>query len=224
MKTLLIKLAGSVSDSTLPKFGELTLQALMNMGNAANYPQRVINIAVKEPITVTADGTGFFTNEDYSGNLGKSITVSPGDMRKVTLGISSSQYNVKFSNKYAITHLQFWCGYMRNIKLSDFRDMVGLLDFRLYSGGSNLSGTLADISTLVNMVSLVIDSAPNVTGAISSLLPMTKMVYLRLWNSTNASWTMPGITGATSDIASLYPTLNSVNLQSTSVTGSWPPA
>lgn len=221
MKTLVIKLAGTVPDSSLPKFGELKINCLMNMGSSSNYPQRNFKLVVKEPITATVDGTGFFTNNDYSGNLGKSITVS--GTQTVTLGTSSSAYNLTFSNKYAITSMEFWGGYIRNVKLTDLRDMVPLTHLFI-DGATNVSGTLSDLATLVNLKDLRIDSTPNVTGAISALLPLTQMTYLRLWASTNPSVSMTGITGTTADIAALYPTLQTVNFTGTAVTGSWPPA
>lgn len=221
MKTLVIRLAGTVDDDSLPKFGELKINCLMNMGSAANYPQRNFKLVVKEPITATVDGTGFFTNNDYTGNLGKKITVS--GTQTVTLGISSSAYNLKFSNKYAITSMEFWGGYIRNVKLTDLRDMVQLTHLFI-DGATNVSGTLSDLATLVNLKDLRIDSTPNVTGPISSLLPLTQMTYLRLWASTNPSVSMTGITGDTADIATLYPTLESANFTGTAVTGSWPPA
>ncbi len=85
---------------------------------------------------------------------------------------------------------------------------------------SNITGDLASLAGLTDMVHMNFEGSRGVTGNISNLAGMTNMGYCNL----NAC----AVTGDTSSIASLHPNnggkLATLSIRNTGVTGTWPPS
>ena len=223
MKTLVIKLAGTVSDNTLPVLGELRLPVTMSMVNASNYAARKITLRATRNVTVQTDGVGYFCNDDYSGHLGTSMTFS--GEKTLVLSLSSTEYNLIIKDKYALDRFVMnYAMYIGEWDLGWFSDMVNLSRLIINNSRANLKGDLADLSLLRNLLYLQIQGQSELTGNISSLASLTSAQFIA-FSAGEVNVANSHITGNTSSLASLYPTLETFNKSAlTNVTGEWPPA
>ena len=226
MKTLLIKLAGTVNDPSLPTFGELKMAgAWASSMSTSNYAARAFQIKANEALTLRVDGTGFFSKADYSGNLGQTLALAADTETTVTMGLGGT-YNFIIPNKYAITKINHgYSFYWRNVKLADFGDMTYLEWLSLTNCQNNITGKLSDLAALSKLTQLRFHSdstrITSITGTVKDLLHFPNLTTIDFYNCT-------GITGDTSEIADLHPNnggkLATFVRDNSGITGTWPPS
>lgn len=224
MKTLVVKLAGTVEDSSLKKFGEFTLTA--KKISAENYNVNTCRLFLRcvKNVTVEINGNGYITDESLSANLGKTYTALPNQANH--LYFSNGDYTVTLSSKYDLTMFLISNGGVYNENLlsldsSQFADMTGLEELSAV-GLPTVSFDLSTLQYLTNMKYLrVHNNSGRISGNISNLAGMTKLKVATF------DW-LPNVTGDTSSIAHLHPNnggaLAEFNYTGSGVTGDWPPA
>lgn len=241
-KTLVVKLAGTVEDNTLPRLGEIIIK-ISTLNNATGGNQG-LTLANTEPITLETEG-GYFTDSTLTQNLGTTLTKAAGEGN---VYVSNANQTLRIMNKYAITkistdvnesghwHWHFPSKYfssMTKLTMLDLQRACGgggvyyLKDFEglpalrwLYIGFGGLSGSLASLGKITTLTHLYLSTLQS-WNEISGLATLTNLVALYIQDC-------PNITGNTSLLAHLHPNnggkLATFNYRNTKITGSWPPA
>lgn len=222
MKTLVVKLAGVVEDSTLARFGELKMSVVSVAEPTADSQH--IGLAGDKPIKLEITGNGYFTDSNLTANLGKTITVAAGP--RYTVYLSNGNYTVSILNKYDINDMHLRNNRCLNIDIKDLADMINLRNL-IMEAVPGISGDIAVFSQLVNLEIFAISSTVtsgtgrNYYGNISAFAGMTKAREIYIQNDIYVS-------GDTSSLAHLHPdnggSLNTFTYYGTAVAGDWPPS
>lgn len=226
MKTLVIKLAGTVEDTSLKKFGEFEFTAKTISASNYNADTARLRIHGIKPVTLEISGNGYFTDEEtLTHNLGTKLTV-PKDVA-TNVYFSNGNYTVKMSSKYDIVIFLVGKGsstlpeHVLNFDSKQLADMTALVEFTIVGNPS----TTIDLSTLQYLTNLeklrLYNNVGRMTGNISYLAGMTQLKELQL------EW-LYKVVGDTSSIAHLHPDnggkLTTFIYEGSGITGSWPPA
>lgn len=123
-------LKDSVTDDSLLKIGELLVH--VNSNSVAPF-----QIASLSSGTITIKGSGYFTNESGTSNLGKTIQYE-GKQVNQTFYLAAGEYDFVISDKYDITALFIDRMFL---DLSSLFGMVRLNNFRSYPS-DNITGSI----------------------------------------------------------------------------------
>lgn len=226
MKTLVVKLAGTVEDSSLKKFGEFEFTAKTISASNYNADTSRLRITPIKPVTIEIIGDGYITDEEtLTQNLGKKIVV-PKDVG-TNVNFSNGNYTVKMSSKYDLRVFYVGKGsgtlpqHVLNFDSKQLADMTALHMIAIV-GNPCTTIDLSSLQYLTNLKELYVGNNSNrITGNISYLAGMTQLTVLAL------NW-LPKVTGDTSSLAHLHPdnggVLASFGYEGSGITGSWPPA
>jgi hypothetical protein len=188
MQALITKLPGSVTDSDLLKLGEFVIEFDGCTKNKTITP----NVGSNElAARILGDGH-FWTDNTYSVNAGKSITIPAGTTKK--LYTSAGTYKLIISGKYQLRELSIG-NYLdeRTVKIANIEDLLmgptqNLLLFDAVVGGNikslsgkssfisllsirgNIEGNIDDIDGPINFFNTInIQSNEKLVGNIASL-------------------------------------------------------
>lgn len=226
MKTLVVKLAGTVEDTSLKKFGEFEFTAKTISASNYNADTSRLRIISVKPVTIEIIGDGYITDEEtLTQNLGKKIVV-PKDVG-TNVNFSNGNYTVKMSSKYDL--LQFLVGkgsgtLPQHVLSFDSKQLADMTALHIITIIGNPSASI-DLSTLQYLTNLkrlhLHNNGSRITGNISYLAGMTELTELKLF------W-LPYVVGDTSSLAHLHPdnggVLATFEYEGSGITGSWPPA
>lgn len=171
----------SVSDETLPKYGEIILDLISS--------ESVRNVKVQKVSTETLVVTaidGYFTDSDGESNpvASKTIEYTGAD---ITLYVDSNVTSIKFSNKKGIKVLN--SEYL-DIKLEELKYAIGLTSLTL--SNSFVSGDIAALGGLSNLRNLSISKTDKIYGNIETLKNL-HFAYFTI--NPLATQTITGLTG-----------------------------
>lgn len=226
MKTLVVKLAGTVEDTNLKKFGEFEFTAKTISASNYNADTSRLRILSVKPVTIEIIGDGYITDEEtLTQNLGKKIVV-PKDVG-TSVCFSNGNYTVKMSSKYDLILFIVGKGsgtipqHVLNFDSKQLADMTALQQIKLI-GNPSASIDLSTLQYLTNLNELSVhNNGSRITGNISYLAGMTELTVLKL------AW-LPSVVGDTSSLAHLHPDnggkLTTFEYEGSGITGLWPPA
>lgn len=224
MKTLVIKLAGTVEDSSLKKFGEFTFTAKTITASNYNADSARLRIQCVKPVTLEISGNGYFTDENLTANLGTKLTAPKDAVTNVYF--SNGNYTVTMSSKYdvGVFYVGRGTGTIDHVLHFDSKQLADMTALFLIAIVGNPSTTidLSSLQYLTNLKELYVqNNSSRISGDISNFAGMTELKALVL------NW-LPNVTGDTSSLAHLHPdnggNLTTFSYEGSGVTGSWPPA
>ena len=226
MKTLVVKLAGTVEDTNLKKFGEFEFTTKTISASYYNADTSRLRILPIKPVTIEIIGDGYITDEaTLTQNLGKKI-VLPTDVL-TSVYFSNGNYTVKMSSKYDVGAFYVGKGsgtlpdHVLRFDSKQLADMTALFLIAMV-GNPCTTIDLSSLQYLTNLKELYVNNnSSRISGDISNFAGMTELKVLSL------AW-LPKITGDTSSLAHLHPdnggVLATFGYEGSGITGSWPPA
>lgn len=218
MSCLLSKLSGEVANASLPKIGELIVH-IENEKDSYNNLDRFLIIPNKNTeITVEVIGDGFLSESSNGADPFTTVTYNDSQYVNHYLFVSPGTYDVKFSNKYAmsISDIPHSCTndishffYSKGTSVNGFGPRC---DYRVRL--SKLKGRLSDFPKLNGSYNgYRAQYGLNITGDLSELVSpkADKITVMDFMAATN-------ITGDVSVLGAFY-NLTSLNLAQTNITG-----
>ena len=207
-KCLITKLNGVVNNDSLLHPSEMRVKFYKETNPTKR--SRTLRIGTREQITLKVVGDGYFTDENLTANLGKSVVVN-NEIKSVY--VSNSDIEVSISDKYKFYTISDIVVPPESASL-DINRVVDLnnLEYskliqQINLTASRIEGGLDSLSNLVNLTSL---SLNNSYGDIKSLGNITSLTALEL-NGKN-------IFGNLSSLVNLSK-LNNLNVKETSIMG-----
>ena len=212
-KCLVTKLNGSVNNESLLKMGELRIK--IDKVQSPSTSNRSLAIGVNSPTNIRIIGSGYFTDENFSANKGKSLLLNSESLNYIY--VSNDDITISIENKYNLT--KFNCKAVSNpwevgnnhtnihINIEDFKYSTALTGLGL--SYTSVSGDIAAVKNLTALTGLVLSST-NITGDIAAVKNLTSLTSLVL-SSTNITGDIAAVKNLTS--------LTSLVLSSTNITG-----
>ena len=212
-KCFITKLNGSVNNSMLLKIGEAKIKISKKASEMSFY------IQVVKPIVLTIEGNGYFTNSEYNGNKGTTLSISAYTNQRCFLKINGD-VSISIPDKYNLIslytvnqYIEFDIDSLKYSKslnslhlenattsgdIASLKELTGITD--LYLGSNQLSG---DIANLKNLTAMTFFAASNtqISGDIAVFKNLQKL------NDLNISGTQ-----VVGDIASLKDLISMKNL------------
>ena len=241
-KTLVIKLAETVDNSSLPYLGELNMTVKAKTSGVTQITTNCVTKATTWAIT-GGDSSAHFTDSTGAQDLGRTYTLQPGNNTNIYL--SNHNANIRVISRYYLGYIQFisannivmdiaqlkGCTKINNLSINTstltgqvygdiavLKDMTGLVILRL-NGNRNLTGDIANLAGMTGLTQLQLNDTA-LYGDISALAGMTELTGAYIGNNN--------ISGSTSSIAHLHPNnggkLATLNFVGSNVTGTWPPS
>lgn len=207
-KCFITKLNGVTNNDSLLAIGEMRVKFYKETNPTKR--SRTLRMGTRKQITLKVVGDGYFTDENLTANLGKSVVVN-NEIKSVY--VSNSDVEVSISDKYNFYVISDAVVPSESASL-DINRVVDLNDLK-YSKliqqinltASRIEGDLDSLSNLVNLTSL---SLSNSSGDIKNLGNITSLTSLEL-NGKN-------IFGNLSSLVNLS-RLNNLNVKETSIMG-----
>ena len=207
-KCLVTKLNGVINNDSLLALGEMRIKFYKETNPTKR--SRTLRLGTNGQITLKVVGDGYFTDENLTANLGKSVVVN-NEIKSVF--VSNSDIEVSISDKYnfytisdiTIPSESASLDTKRVINLNDIKYSKLIQQISLTS--SRIEGGLDSLSNLSNLTVLALS---NSYGNINSLGNLTGLTALDL-NGKN-------IFGNLSSLANLSK-LNNLNVKETSIMG-----
>lgn len=172
-KCLVTKLNGVVNDTSLLKLGEIKFKTVEteNFKNSNNS----INIAVSSDAKMRIIGNGYFTDVNYERNLGKEISLTPGNTNDIYF--YNGNYDICISNKYAISFIQL-NGSNNSFNIEGLKYAKDIKSISL----SNCVGDLSNFSGLSKVTKIAVGENSKIYGDIANLAnnPELKMLSINI--------------------------------------------
>lgn len=235
-KCLITKLNGKVDDSSILKIGEIRV-SVSEVDNANMYTNG-LQVVVSKETKAEIVGDGYFTDENFTENNGKTITLTPNIVNFVYF--SNGNYEIAIHNKYVLQRLLGYgkpvsgtiAQFNKKIKIEDLAYCANLINMNLYSMaatgdirsikglskldylsllGTDVDGDIANLKDLTHLTYINLGGT-KVYGDIGSLKNLTALNYLSLTSNVNG------------DIAILSPMLTKLYTVSSSLDWSTRPS
>lgn len=182
-KCLVTKLNGSSDNTNLLKIGEM--RVLMKKVDSPDKNSRGIQLIVNKEANLGIIGDGYFTDETFTENKGRTFNVQPNTLTKVY--VSNTDCELSIPDKYSLVTFidQATSGnpLQKNKEISNidiFKYSYNLTNLNI--ANSSISGDIKDLKSLSLLDTLVIPYT-NVTGNINSLISCTKLRSVLLVNT-----------------------------------------
>ncbi len=197
MKTLVVKLAGVVDDSSLKRFGELQMSVASVASPTADTQK--IRLNGQKALNLEITGNGYFTDSNLTANLGKKLTVQPRNVGNNTeVYLSNGSYTVSILNKYDVVDFRVNKNRSLTMNIKDLADMINLKHLYI-DDFPGITGDIENLSQLVNLITFAVaNNSRRLYGNITAFAGMTsaEAIYMQ--------W-MPAIVGTTGSLAHLHP-------------------
>ena len=212
-KCLVTKLNGIVNNESLLKMDELRIK--IDKVQSPSISNRSLAIGVNSPTNIRIIGSGYFTDEGFSANKGKSLLLNPESINYIY--VSNDDVTISIENKYNL--IRFNCKAVLNpwdvgtdhanihINIEDFKYSTALTGLGL--SYTSTSGDIAAVKNLTALTVLGLEST-SVSGDIAAVKNLTALNNLRL-SSTSVSGDIAAVKNLTA--------LTGLSLESTSVSG-----
>ena len=208
-KCLVTKLNGTVPNTDLLRIGEFRIH--FDKSASPTTSNRGENFTFSKNVKLEILGDAYFTDENLSVNLGKTLTVLKDISTSVY--VSNADCDICVLDKYSFSKLNDWVKNTTNdngnkhFSLEGLKYSTGFL--QLLNSNSSATGDIANLKNLTQLTSLGLYNT-QVTGDIANLKNLTQLTSLGLNN-----------TQVTGDIANLknLTQLTSLGLNNTQVTG-----
>lgn len=207
-KCLVTKLNGVTNNDSLLAIGEMRVKFYKETNPTKR--SRTLRLGTNGQITLKVVGDGYFTDENLTANLGKSVVVN-NEIKSVY--VSNSDMEVSISDKYnfytisdiTVPHESASLDINREVNLNDLKysKLIQQINFT----STRIEGGFDSLSNLVNLTVLALS---NSSGDIKSVGNLTGLTSLEL-NGKN-------IFGNLSSLANLSK-LNNLNVRETSIMG-----
>ena len=205
---LVTQLKGDTQNDNLPIFGELVLQAkkiTIPDGKVLQGENVMLQFNQTDYLTVSVDGDGYFATsfdglDDPSQRM-TSFTYNPGTETSITtLFFKNDNYNVHFSNKYAIHLIWTYCDRSNNkhpetlldMDLAKLEYMTSLKRLILNYSGAKTHGNILSLASCPNIVDFMMANCPRIEGNITSIANKLKLSSLFIY--------LTAITGSIEDV------------------------
>jgi hypothetical protein len=189
MSCLLSKLNGEVDNALLPKIGELILHIENQLTTFKSPNCFRIWPNVNVPISVEVIGEGSLSQSADGSNPFTSKTFSTSTVQGFYFYVSPGTYDVKFSNKYAMS-MEYVPPSCTN-DITDFIYVKGnrrvVFGVRSASavGDAKITGTLSDFTKLKQELSgISCDYCQNITGDLTDLISIDNTHFFNLGLNT----------------------------------------
>lgn len=218
MSCLLSKLNGEVDNASLPKVGELILHVDNQLPSFKSTNCFRIWPDVNTPITVEVIGDGLLSSDSNGSDTFTSRTFQTASVKSYFLYVSPGSYDVRFSNKYAMS-MDYVSACCTN-DISDFFYIQGThqVSFGVRStsaiGNAKITGSLSDVAKLKQDINgLEFSYCVNMTGDLSDLLNLdaSKIRTLVFNSSTNLTGNI--------EVLAYFTSLTSLQVSNKSLTG-----
>ena len=208
-KCLVTKLNGTVPNTDLLRIGEFRIH--FDKSASPTTSNRGENFTFSKNVKLEILGDAYFTDENLSVNLGKTLTVLKDISTSVY--VSNADCDICVLDKYSFSKLNDWVKNTTNdngnkhFSLEGLKYSTGFL--QLLNSNSSATGDIANLKNLTQLTFLGLNNT-QVTGDIANLKNLTQLTSLGLYN-----------TQVTGDIANLknLTQLTSLGLNNTQVTG-----
>jgi len=208
-KCLVTKLNGTVPNTDLLRIGEFRIH--FDKSASPTTSNRGENFTFSKNVKLEILGDAYFTDENLSVNLGKTLTVLKDISTSVY--VSNADCDICVLDKYSFSKLNDWVKNTTNdngnkhFSLEGLKYSTGFL--QLINSNSSATGDIANLKNLTQLTFLGLNNT-QVTGDIANLKNLTQLTSLGLNN-----------TQVTGDIANLknLTQLTSLGLNNTQVTG-----
>ena len=210
-KCLVTKLNGTVPNTDLLRIGEFRIH--FDKSASPTTSNRGENFTFSKNVKLEILGDAYFTDENLSVNLGKTLTVLKDISTSVY--VSNADCDICVLDKYSFSKLNDWVKNTTNdngnkhFSLEGLKYSTGFL--QLQNSNSQATGDIANLKNLTQLTFLGLSNTnTQVTGDIANLKNLTQLTSLGLSN-----------TQVTGDIANLknLTQLTSLVLNNTQATG-----
>ena len=206
-KCLVTKLNGTVPNTDLLRIGEFRIH--FDKSASPTTSNRGENFTFSKNVKLEILGDAYFTDENLSVNLGKTLTVLKDISTSVY--VSNADCDICVLDKYSFSKLNDWVKNTTNdngnkhFSLEGLKYSTGFL--QLLNPNSSATGDIANLKNLTQLTSLDLNNT-QVTGDIANLKNLTQLVNCRLHNVSGNINTFDN-----------FSKLTVLNLQKSNVTG-----
>ena len=206
-KCLVTKLNGTVPNTDLLRIGEFRIH--FDKSASPTTSNRGENFTFSKNVKLEILGDAYFTDENLSVNLGKTLTVLKDISTSVY--VSNADCDICVLDKYSFSKLNDWVKNTTNdngnkhFSLEGLKYSTGFL--QLLNSNSSATGDIANLKNLTQLTFLGLNNT-QVTGDIANLKNLTQLTSLGLNN-----------TQVTGDIANLKNLTQLVNCKLHNVSG-----